>query len=299
MPYALSSRPKKTSSISCTMIDSYNQSPPADPSRQKSSSSIMKMSLWIFIISVFAQIVGICIFGVYFYMKVDKIQEVMDLNEDYLFLRRIQKCIKGGNVDSSLLSCKEVLERCRSLISQINQLGPSGETSAKLTDGNEKSSPIPYVGGEDITLKKGVIAIHLVGDRSNSTKEALRWKEKGYLTTKSEVSYTNGKIRVETPGVYYVYSQVSFTADPMQFPKAPFVHYIYMKRSHETERLLLKGANSIVTQPANSNLHSSQVGAIFTFKKNDFIFVNVTDQTRIDYSPEFTYFGMFKLGETS
>ncbi|XP_073399657.1 CD40 ligand [Dendrobates tinctorius] len=299
MPYALSSHLKKTSFTCCTMINSYNQSPSEDPSRQKSPSSIMKISLWIFILCVLAQIVGICIFGVYFHMKVDKIQEVMDLNEDYLFLRRIQKCIKGENVDSSLLSCKEVLDRCRSLISQVSPTSPSEEKSAKLTDGNEVSSPIPYVGGRDVSLKKGVVAVHLVGDRANSTEEALRWKEKGYLTTKSEVLYIDGKLRVETPGVYYVYSQVSFTADSTQFPKAPFVHYIYMKRPHETERLLLKGANTFITQPTHYNLHSSQIGAMFTFKKNDFIFVNATDPTRIDYSPEFTYFGMFKLGEMS
>lgn len=128
---------------------------------------------------------------------------------------------------------------------------------------------------------------------------ALRWKEKGYLTTKSEISYTNEKLRVQSPGVYYVYSQVSYSADSTQIPKAPFVQYIYMKREHETERLLLKGANTFVSGPAISDLHSSQVGAVFTFKKDDFIFVNVTDPSRIDYSPEYTYFGMFKLAETS
>ncbi|XP_075116353.1 CD40 ligand [Leptodactylus fuscus] len=282
------------------MINSYNQSPPADPSRLRSPSYIMKISLWIFILSVFAQIVGLCIFGVYFHKRIDKIDGEMDLNEDYLFIRRIQKCMKGDDIDPTLLNCKEVLDKFRKLISQISQTKPSGEEPEKLTGVKEVASPLPYVGGNDVTSKKEVIrAIHLVGDSSDSTKDALRWKEMGYLTTKSEISYTNGKFRVETPGVYYVYSQVSFTADSTQFPKAPFVQYIYMKRLHETERLLLKGANSISSQPASSNLHSSQVGAAFTLKKNDILFLNVTDPSCIDYSPEFTFFGMFKLGESS
>ncbi|XP_044124768.1 CD40 ligand [Bufo gargarizans] len=296
MPYSLSSCLTKTSFICCTMINSYNQSPPADPSRGlKSPSSIMKISVWIFTLSVLAQVVGICIFGVYFHTKIDKIEDEMNLSEEYLFIRRIQKCRKEGNVDSSLLSCKEVLNRFRSLIPEIIPTGPSGEKHEKLTDRN----PMPYVGEKDVTVKKdAAVAIHLVGDRPNSTKEALRWKEKGYLTTKSEISYTNGKLRVETPGVYYVYSQVSFSASSAQFQKAPFVQYIYMKRMHETERLLVKGANTLA-QPAISALHSSKVGAVFTLKRNDFIFVNVTDPSLIDYSPELTYFGMFKLGETS
>ncbi|KAG9478397.1 hypothetical protein GDO78_013420 [Eleutherodactylus coqui] len=229
------------------MINSYNQSPPEDPSRLKPSSSTMKMSLWIFTLSVFAQVVGVCIFGVYFHTKVDKIEKEISYHDDYIFLRKIQKCMKEDNVDSSLLSCQEVLRQLSALITEVWHV-------------------------------------------------ALRWKEKGYLTTKSEISYINGQLRVEMPGVYYVYSQVSFSSNSAQFLKAPFVQYIYMKRPHETERLLLKGANTFLSQPERSDLHSSQVGGVFTLKKNDSIFVNVTDPSLIDYSPEFTYFGMFKLG---
>ncbi|XP_066435985.1 CD40 ligand [Eleutherodactylus coqui] len=278
------------------MINSYNQSPPEDPSRLKPSSSTMKMSLWIFTLSVFAQVVGVCIFGVYFHTKVDKIEKEISYHDDYIFLRKIQKCMKEDNVDSSLLSCQEVLRQLSALITEITE-NTSGKKPEKLTDTKEISDPAPYVGGRDVTLKKEVVAaIHLVGDKPNSIKDALRWKEKGYLTTKSEISYINGQLRVEMPGVYYVYSQVSFSSNSAQFLKAPFVQYIYMKRPHETERLLLKGANTFLSQPERSDLHSSQVGGVFTLKKNDSIFVNVTDPSLIDYSPEFTYFGMFKLG---
>ncbi|XP_069842787.1 CD40 ligand [Dendropsophus ebraccatus] len=285
------------------MINTYNQSPPADPSRLRSPSSIMKISLWIFTFSVFAQIVATCIFGVYFHKKVDKIEEEMSFSNDYLFLRKVQKCMKGGDVDTSLLSCKAVLDEFRSLISEITQTEPSEGKHEKLTDikeTKEMPSPSSYVGGKDITLKKEkAVAIHLVGDKPNSTKDALRWQQKGYLTSKSEISYANGKLRVETPGVYYVYSQVTFSVYSAESLKAPFVLYLYMQKPHERERLLVKGANTPASQPVNSGLHSSRVGAVFTLEKNDYLFVNVTDPSRIDYSPEYTYFGMFKLGETS
>nr|DBA20925.1 TPA: hypothetical protein GDO54_017658 [Pyxicephalus adspersus] len=199
------------------------------------------------------------------YIFLFQIQEIVEFNDDYVFLRKIQKCLKRESVDPTLLNCKEVIARFRSLISET----------------------VPAV------------AIHLVGDKVNSNKEVLQWQEKGYLSTRNEITYTSGKLRIETSGVYYIYSQVSFCVNLTQFQKAPFVQYIYLKRPYETDKPLLKGANTFVSSSANCALHTTQLGAVFTFRKNDFVFVNVTDPSCVNYSPEYTYFGMFKLGDTS
>ncbi|XP_075043395.1 CD40 ligand [Mixophyes fleayi] len=282
------------------MINSHIQSPAAYPSQQGSPFSIMKIAIWLFTFSVLAQIIGTCIFGIYFQKKLDKIEDEMDLHEDYLFLRTIQKCLKGGNIDSTLLNCKEVIAKFRKLISEVTQCDQSEEKPEMLTDLKDISIPAPRVGEEPNTSNKvPAIAVHLVGDKLHSNKEGLHWQEKGYLSMRNQISYTNGKLQVETPGVYYVYSQVSFCVNSTQFLKAPFVQYIYTRRENEKERLLLKGANTHISQTPNCALHSTQLGAVFTFKKNDLIFVTVTDPSCINYSPEFTYFGMFKLGESS
>ncbi|XP_063791743.1 CD40 ligand [Pseudophryne corroboree] len=282
------------------MINSYNQSPAAYSSKQGSSCSIMKITIWVFTFSVLAQIIGTCIYGIYFNKKLDKIEDEMDLHEDYLFLRKIQKCMKGGNIDSTLLNCKEVIAKFRNLISEVTQLDQPAETHEKLTDRREIPIPAPGIGDESKTSSKvPAVAVHLVGDKLNSNKEGLHWQQKGYLSMLNQVSYINGKLRVDTPGVYYVYSQVSFCVNATQFRDAPFVQYIYLRRPHEKERLLLKGANSYISQTANCALHSAQLGAVFTLKKNDLIYVSVTDPSCVSYSPEFTYFGMFKLGDSS
>ncbi|XP_018410542.1 PREDICTED: CD40 ligand [Nanorana parkeri] len=280
------------------MINTFSQSPTMYPTQQGSPLSIMKITLWMFTICVLGQIIGTCIFGVYFHKKLDKIEDEMALNEDYLFLRRIQKCLKRGTVDPTLLNCKEVIAKFRSLISEVTQSDQPDESHEKPTDERTNSVPAPRIGEEPNTSKK-VVAIHLVGDKDNSNKEALQWQQKSYLTLQNEITYTNGKLRIETPGVYYIYSQVSFCANSTQFQKAPFVQYIYRKQSDGPVKLLIKGASTIISSTANCALQSTQLGAMFTFGKNDLVFVNVTDPARVNYSPEFTYFGMFKLGDTS
>ncbi|XP_072286573.1 CD40 ligand [Pyxicephalus adspersus] len=282
------------------MINTFSQSPPMYPTQQGSLLSVVKIVLWIFTICVLGHIIGTCTFGVYFHTRLDKIQEIVEFNDDYVFLRKIQKCLKRESVDPTLLNCKEVIARFRSLISEVTQYDQPGEIHEKPTDEKEISVLAPRIGEEPNTSKKvPAVAIHLVGDKVNSNKEVLQWQEKGYLSTRNEITYTSGKLRIETSGVYYIYSQVSFCVNLTQFQKAPFVQYIYLKRPYETDKPLLKGANTFVSSSANCALHTTQLGAVFTFRKNDFVFVNVTDPSCVNYSPEYTYFGMFKLGDTS
>ncbi|KAE8584815.1 hypothetical protein XENTR_v10021116 [Xenopus tropicalis] len=276
------------------MINSYNQSPPAHMSQQASSST-MKTTMWIFTLFILAQIIGTSIFGVYFYKKLDKMEEEMSFSADYLFLRRIQKCMKGDNVDPTLLNCKEVLAKFRQLISEIIKTDTPGEKLEYLKDPNVSTDkPKDNDNLPKQESEQPVIAAHLVGEKSNN-KEVLQWMEKGYSSMCKQITYTNGKLKVEKAGIYYVYSQVSFCMNSPQQSRAPFVQYIYLSRPQETDKLLLKGANTFITPTPNCALHSLQQGAVFALKENDLLFVNVTDSSLVNYSPGLTYFGMFKL----
>ncbi|OCT66081.1 CD40 ligand [Xenopus laevis] len=264
---------------------------------QQVSSSAMKTTMWIFTLFILAQIIGTSIFGVYFYKKLDKIEEEMSFSADYLVLRRIQKCMKGDSVDPTLLNCKEVLVKFRQLISEIIKTDTSGE-KVEYRKATNQVSKNEVQGEEKNKLPKEeseqpVIAAHLVGEKS-SNKEVLQWMEKGYSSMCKEVTYTNGKLKVEKAGIYYVYSQVSFCMNS-QLSRAPFVQYVYLSKPQETDKLLLKGANTFITPTPDCALHSIQQGAVFALKKNDLLFVNVTDSSRVNYSPGLTYFGMFKL----
>ncbi|XP_077346547.1 CD40 ligand [Lithobates pipiens] len=282
------------------MINTFSQSPPMYPTQQGSPLSIVKLTLWIFAVCVLGQIIGTCVFGVYFHTKLDKIEDIMAINNDYLFLRRIQKCLKKEKVDPTLLSCKKVIDEFRSLISEITQYDQPSESHEKLTAERENSVPEPRIEEEPRTSKKvPVAAIHVVGDKNNSSDEGLWWRKRSYFSMQNEITSTNNKLKIETPGVYYIYSQVSYCANLAKPQTAPFVQSIHLKRSSEPEKILLKGVNTVVSPREDCALHSTQIGAVFTFKENDLLFVKVTDPACVNYSPEYTYFGTFKVGDTS
>ncbi|XP_053570527.1 CD40 ligand [Bombina bombina] len=317
------------------MINSFNQTASRYPSQEGSLTSTMKTVLCIFTLFFVAQIIGTCFFGVYFYKRMDKVEEELSFDEDYSFLRKIHKCIKGQDVDSTLLNCEEVVARFHSLLtekrlapflhmlvsdtfvvsdsdtltasdlerlSQDSSLLPSKKeafrTSNNLTQklgGSIPSTDVPHVGEKDVTEKeKSQVAVHLVGEK-NTNSQVLQWMEKGYTSMRKQITYANGKLQVDIPGIYYIYSQVSFCLNSTQFSRAPFTQNIFLSRPHETDKLLLKGANTFVSQTTDCSLHSIQQGGVFTFRQGDQLFVNVTDSSRINYSPGLTYFGMFKL----
>ncbi|KAM4696118.1 CD40 ligand [Rhinophrynus dorsalis] len=246
-----------------------------------------------------------------------EIEEEMSFSADYLFLRRVQKCMKGDRVEPSLLDCKEVVDKFRNLMNEVTKIHTSGGKHEMLRDeplmpaahtgrdpkkpkrGNNKSSFAEQdVNGKSTNLKADIersqVAAHLVGEQKNS-RGVLQWVEKGYSSLCKQITYTNGTLKVEIPGIYYVYSQVSFCSNSTQFSRAPFMQYIYLSRPYETHKLLLRGANTFMSPSPDCALHSIQQGAVFELKKNDQLFVNVTDPSRINYSPGMTYFGMFKL----
>ncbi|KAG8448415.1 hypothetical protein GDO86_015491 [Hymenochirus boettgeri] len=237
------------------MINTHTQSPPGQSPHKGSFIATMKSIMWIFTLFILAQIIGTSLFGVYIYKRLDKIEEEMSFSADYLFIRRIQKCLKHDEFEPTLLDCKEVVGKFRKLMSET------------------------------------ISAAHLVGEKSNN-KEVLKWMEKGYSSMLKQISYANGKLKVEISGIYYVYSQVSFC---MNSSRAPFLQYIYLSRPQETDKLLLKGATTFISLTPDCALHSIQQGGVFNLKQNDQLFVNVTDSSLVNYSPGHTYFGMFKL----
>uniref|UniRef100_A0A8C5PFV7 CD40 ligand n=1 Tax=Leptobrachium leishanense TaxID=445787 RepID=A0A8C5PFV7_9ANUR len=244
-------------------------------------TSVLAMSLNSWAYSVFMVQSRKCnIYIVYLYhiptdllliLFLDKIEKEISFHDDYTFLRRIQKCKKGENPDTTLLNCTKVVYAFRSMISEVG---------LKLYS--------------QVSIQEHPIVIHLVGEQSNR-REVLQWMLKGYAQTRNQITYTNGYLQVEVPGVYYVYSQVTFCQHKIHSSRAPFVQYIFLRRQHETDTLLLRGANAQFFQTADCALQSIQQGAVFTFQQNDLIFVNVTDSSLINYNPGLTYFGMFKL----
>ncbi|XP_030065835.1 CD40 ligand [Microcaecilia unicolor] len=277
------------------MNEPYNQSSPRPANTP--SPATMKTFMCFLTLFILAQIIGTTLFGLYLYMKIDKVKEEMSLHEDYLFLRRIQKCKKGEDTDKTLLSCKEVVNRFHELINEATKEVTARPNFEKLQENKEHriaAHPVEQNSSQSKAENKELrIAAHLVGQKSSQSKAVLQWVEKGYSAMINRLAYKDGKLIIETPGLYYVYSQVTFCMDTTKTAQAPFFQTIYLSKPHGNDRILLRGVNT--QSSPDCSLHSIHQGGVFDLQKGDMLYINVTDSSRMNYDTGSTFFGMVRL----
>ncbi|XP_006115531.2 CD40 ligand [Pelodiscus sinensis] len=242
-----------------------------------SSPSTMKIVMCFLTVFIIAQTIGTVLFCLYLHMKLDKMEQELSLHEDYLFLRRMQKCRKPEGADSSLLDCKEIINRFQDLLIKDAEVSKPGAIFEMQKD--DRHQPI---------------SAHLRGFK-NGTKSlsVLHWEKTGYAPMSNLISYKGGKLKVKEAGLYYIYAQVSFCSKPA--PGAPFTVFIYLNLPSEFDRLLLKGQDTHSASGVYCALQSTHLGGVFELRQGDMVFVNVTDSTQVNYDNGNTYFGMFKL----
>ncbi|XP_043921235.1 CD40 ligand [Protopterus annectens] len=251
-------------------------------------SAIMKTVICCVFILMLAQIIGTVLYCVYLHMKLDKIQEEMTFHEDFVFLRRLQKCAKGEDLDNTFLNCNHIVNEFHNLLSKV-----------KTNTGTYEKYKAETSPAMQIDAEKVVVAAHLAGtSKKVEASNVLQWAEKGYSVLQPRLINREGYVRIGDPGLYYVYSQISFCENTSSQSREPFVQYIYLKKANLVKKmLLLKGAHAQSSYKDQScGLHSIHQGGVFDLSNGDELFVNVTDASRVNYSEGSTYFGLFKLG---
>uniref|UniRef100_A0A8C0I8H7 CD40 ligand n=1 Tax=Bubo bubo TaxID=30461 RepID=A0A8C0I8H7_BUBBB len=94
---------------------------PATPRPISSTSpSTMKMFMGFLTVFIVAQMIGTVLFCLYLHMKMDKMEEVLSLNEDYIFLRKVQKCQTAEGQKSTLLDCEKILKGFQDLQCKVH-----------------------------------------------------------------------------------------------------------------------------------------------------------------------------------
>ncbi|NXD07651.1 CD40L protein, partial [Nothocercus nigrocapillus] len=267
------------------MNEPYSPAAPRPPSSP--SPGTMKMFVSFLAAFIVAQTIGTALFCLYLHMKMDKMEENMSLNEDYVFLRKVQKCQTAEGHKSTLLDCDKILSsfqdlqcKCRLLWELEGPRGGRRDNRTPVTTGPG--------GGWDVLQ-----AARLPAHPPCFPSAVLEWKKTGYAPMSSLISYHEGKLKVERAGLYYIYSQVSFCTKATT--SAPFTLYIYLYLPKEADRLLLKGLDTHSTSRAFCDLQSIREGGVFELREGDMVFVNVTDSTLVNYNHGSTYFGIFKL----
>ncbi|NXA23400.1 CD40L protein, partial [Ibidorhyncha struthersii] len=271
---------------------------PATPRPMSSTSpSTMKMFMGFLTVFIVAQMIGTVLFCLYLHMKMDKMEEALSLNEDYIFLRKVQKCQTAEGQKSTLLDCEKILKGFQDLQCKLMKMNPKLNPWPFRIAGHEHQEH-PHLMHKNETSaaveKRQPIAAHLAGQRSSKSVSVLEWKTTTYgPMSNNSISYQEGKLKVKEAGLYYIYSQVSFCTKAAT--AAPFTLYIYLYLPMEEDRLLLKGLDTHSTSMSYCDLQSIREGGVFKLREGDMVFVNVTDSTQVNYSHGSNYFGIFKL----
>ncbi|XP_074771218.1 CD40 ligand [Athene noctua] len=259
------------------------------------SPSTMKMFMGFLAVFIVAQMIGTVLFCLYLHMKMDKMEEVLSLNEDYIFLRKVQKCQTAEGQKSTLLDCEKILKGFQDLQCKDGEASKQ-QPKFEMQKGNKHHEHPNLMHKNETSVaaeKRQPIAAHLAGQKSNKSVSVLEWSTTMYGPMSNAISYQEGKLKVKEAGLYYIYSQVSFCTKAES--SALFTLYIYLYLPMEEDRLLLKGLDTHRTSKSLCDLQSIREGGVFKLREGDMVFVNVTDSTLVNYKHGGTYFGIFKL----
>ncbi|XP_074057103.1 CD40 ligand [Macrotis lagotis] len=253
------------------MNEPYN--PPAPPAGNTVPAATMKIFMFLLTVFVIAQMIGTAFFGVYFHRRLDEVEKEMHQQDSYVFMRMLQKCNQKDS--SMLLNCQEILAQFQKAFK--TEESPTKETF-EMQKGDQKQLPI---------------AAHLTSITNSKSTAVLQWAKKGYYTVSDSLSYNDGKLTVQSSGLYYIYSQVTFCSNREASSQASFIANLCLKSSG-SERVLLRAANTHVpSKPCRQQ--SIRLGGTFDLQQGASVFVNVTDPTQVSHGTGFTYFGLFKL----
>ncbi|ESO82164.1 hypothetical protein LOTGIDRAFT_135217, partial [Lottia gigantea] len=126
------------------------------------------------------------------------------------------------------------------------------------------------------------------------------------LAFTSSVTYRHGRIVVPVPGLYYVYSQVSFleryvqSRDSAASTESPSLsHYIYRYNiiypNGGEEKMIQNSITKCWGTNKGFGEYTSYLGAVFDLRQGDEIFVKVSNLTMVARDPKSNYFGLFKI----
>ncbi|NWR63754.1 TNF10 factor, partial [Bucorvus abyssinicus] len=172
--------------------------------------------------------------------------------------------------------------------------GPVTRIAAHLTgNSNRKNSLSPRI---DSSPRRGN------GQKINNWESSRKGHSFLY-----NVELRNGELVIPQTGYYYIYSQTYFRfrenenedSDLLVQIRNPkqLVQYVYKLTNYPEPILLMKSARtSCWSKKAEYGLYSIYQGGVFQLKREDRIFVSVSNGDIVDMDKEASFFGAFMIG---
>ncbi|XP_037368778.1 CD40 ligand [Talpa occidentalis] len=261
------------------MIETYSQ--PAPRPVATAPPATMKIFLHLLTVFLITHMIGSALFAVYLHRRLDKIEDERNLQDDFVFMKMIQRCSEERPL--SLLNCEKIRGQFEVLVQGVMQ---------KLNEVKMDENKFQKQKGDQAPQ----IAAHVISEASSKTASVLQWALKGYYTMSSNlVSLDNGRqLTVKMPGLYYIYTQVTFCSNREASTQAPFIASVCLRSDGASERILLRAANThSSSKPCGQQ--SVHLGGVFELHSGASVFVNVTDPSQVSHGTGFTSFGLLKL----
>ncbi|XP_030304836.1 tumor necrosis factor ligand superfamily member 10 [Calypte anna] len=249
---------------------------------------------------------------VYFTMAISKLKAQAPASpEELRCLQVINQQQEGSSLEELITnqSCLKLANTIKAYVATVTEkvIGRSVVQEARRSSFNASEGQArPRAAGKPsahLTLRPQSLAqdgnSRRFGNLSQSCRHALtRWEASTIHSHLQNITYQEGRLRVNHAGKYYVYSQIYFRyPSAAARPSVPqLVQCINWKTSYSQPILLLKGVGTKCWAPeADYGLHALYQGGLFELKVGDELFVSVSSLA-IDYNDAAaSYFGAFRL----
>ncbi|XP_006633058.1 CD40 ligand [Lepisosteus oculatus] len=260
------------------MINTYNTTlPPPLPPRQMarvSSGSPTRPVIWFLSAVILVHMVVSVIMFMYLFRKVEEFQTLVSNHDDLILLRRLHQCEAQTQDKSSLLDCAKVVSKFQSLLSKASTMQESLQAGLK---GDRPTTAVAH-----LRVKKN--------PGSPTGNKITQWSEDHSLLKNVDFDSFRSMIRITTPGIYYIYSQVTFSKTQ---DKAPVVQNV-MKEWKGQESTLLTASSSL-SNSRDPSLYTIYQGGVFELKKDEYLYVKVTNLSLVNFNENSTMFGLFMV----
>ncbi|XP_048175203.1 tumor necrosis factor ligand superfamily member 10-like [Corvus hawaiiensis] len=256
------------------------------------------------------QIASTTVLFVYFSMAISKLKsQAPGSAEELRCLQALNQQPEGSSLEelSSSQGCLRLASTIKAYVATVTEsiIRRSAVKEAWRSYFNtSEGQPPPKIAGKPsahLTLRPQSLAqdgrSQRFGNLSQSCRHAItHWGPSSLQSHVQNMTYRAGRLRVEQPGKYYVYSQIYFRYRGAGASGPQLVQCIQWQPAHSPPVLLLKGVGTKCWAPeADYGLHALYQGGLFELQAGDELFVSVSSLA-IDYNDAAaSYFGAFRL----
>ncbi|OPJ79036.1 tumor necrosis factor ligand superfamily member 10 isoform A [Patagioenas fasciata monilis] len=197
----------------------------------------------------------------------------------------------------------------RSYEENISAVNADRTLTLSQTDGQQPRSPVNRIAAHltGNSNRKNSLSPRNSSPRRGNGQKINNWESsrKGHSFLYN-VELRNGELVIPQTGFYYIYSQTYFRfrenenedSDLLAQIRNPkqLVQYVYKLTNYPEPILLMKSARtSCWSKKAEYGLYSIYQGGVFQLKREDRIFVSVSNGDIVDMDKEASFFGAFMI----